>query len=116
MIAKLNEIESVIDKLESVIKTLREERDSALNELALVKKTLDEREIELLQMDEEMQREIKRFEDEQNEIAQERLDAEQRLEKIAIRIRELVPLLPEREAPVTLYAGGSQTTIDYSED
>ena len=90
------------------IEALREERDLAVRELASVKTALDEREIELLQMDEEMQREIARFEDERKMLQQERGEAEERLEKLASRVRELVSFLPE--------SGAAPVAASYSED
>jgi chromosome segregation ATPase len=98
MIAKITEIDGIIDKLETVIMKLREERDRAVDELAAVKKALDERELELLQMDEETQRAIAGFEDELRVIKQERSEAEQRLESVAVRVRELVSFLPDSAA------------------
>jgi chromosome segregation ATPase len=119
MIAKITEIDGIIDKLESLIKTLREERDEAVQELAAVKKNLDDRELELLQLDEEMQRDKKRFDEERQVVLQERAEAAQKLDKIALRIRELVPLLPQNAASVDTPFGASQTnqnTLNFSED
>ena len=108
MIAKITEIDGIIERLGSAMTALREERDLAVRELASVKTALDEREIELLQMDEEMQREIARFEDERKMLQQERGEAEERLEKLASRVRELVSLLPE--------SGSVPVAASYSED
>jgi predicted nucleic acid-binding Zn-ribbon protein len=116
MFGKIAEIDGIVDRLESLIKTLSEERDNAVDELARVKKTLDDRETELLQMDDEIQRETKRFEEERRTMMQEQADAEQRLEKLAYRIRELLPLLPEEIAPVGQPAIAVQTTLNYEED
>ncbi|MDR1515711.1 MAG: hypothetical protein LBS45_08450 [Synergistaceae bacterium] len=116
MIAKITEIEGIIDKLESVIIKLRDERDRAVDELSAAKKALDDRELELLQMDEEMQREAARFEDERNMIKQERDDAGGRLEKLASRIRELVSFLPEGGAVPAQSVIPTNTTINFSED
>jgi chromosome segregation ATPase len=115
MIAKITEIDSIIDRLENAITTLREERDRAVRELTGVKTALDERELELLQMDEEMQREIARFDDERKMIQQERAEANARLEKLASRIRELVSFLPPDGTVPTVSATGN-ASANPSED
>jgi uncharacterized FlgJ-related protein len=117
MISKITEIDGIIDRLETLIKTLREERDSALNELVRVKKDLESRELEIMQMDEEIQKEAKRFEEERQFIMQERIEAGQRLDKMALRIKELAPPLSESinsENPAALER--KQTELNYDED
>jgi predicted nucleic acid-binding Zn-ribbon protein len=91
MIEKIAEIDGIVDKLELLIKTLREERDSAVNEFSRLKKDLDDREMELLQMDEEMQKQAKRFEEEKEIMAREQTEAQKKLDSMADRIRQLLP-------------------------
>ena len=112
MIAKITEIDGIIDKLETVIMKLREERDLAVSELSTTKKALDERELELLQMDEETRREIARYEDELRVIRQERAEAKDRLDGVTLRVRELVSFLPDSEAPQP----ARDSAVDFSED
>ncbi|MDR1943389.1 MAG: hypothetical protein LBQ19_01055 [Synergistaceae bacterium] len=116
MIGKITEIDGIIDKLESLITTLREERDNALKELALAKKTIDERELDLLQMDEEAQRDKRRFEEERQSIMNEQVEAVQMLENVAARIRRLVPAPRDEVVNAGVGIGGSQTTLKYEED
>ena len=95
MIAKLAEFENIIVKLESLIKNLKADRDQALDEVERLKKLVDQRELELLQLDEEIQSEAKNFEERLKAAADEREDAEKKLDELAIRIRSLLPLLPD---------------------
>lgn len=95
MIAKLTEFENIIEKLEALIKNLKDDRDRAWDEVERVKKIVDQRELELLQLDEEIQREAKRFEERMQALVDEREDAEKKLDELGARIRDLLPLLPE---------------------
>jgi uncharacterized coiled-coil DUF342 family protein len=116
MIAKITEIEGIIDKLENVIIKLRDERDRAMDELAAAKRALDERELELLQMDEETRQETARLEDERNAIKGECDDANQRLDKLASRIRELVSFLPGDDVSPAQISVPADKDINFSED
>ncbi|MDR3322118.1 MAG: hypothetical protein LBS93_06675 [Synergistaceae bacterium] len=111
MIGKITELDGVVGKLESLIKTFRDERDKAVGEADRLKKVLDDRELELLQMDEQLQKESKRIEEERQAMMREHADYEQKLGELATRIRELLPLLTDAAAP----SGGSQTTLNYDE-
>ncbi|MDR3254230.1 MAG: hypothetical protein LBT31_01510 [Synergistaceae bacterium] len=115
MIAKITEIDGIVDKLESLIKTLREERDSAVSEAARLKKVMDDREMEILQVDDQLQKESKRIEEERKAMVQEHADYEQRLGELATRIRELLPLLTEADAFASEPCGESQTLPKYDE-
>jgi predicted nucleic acid-binding Zn-ribbon protein len=115
MIAKITEIDGIIDRLENMMTALREERDRAISELASLKTELDERELELLQMDEEMRREAARFEDERNMIQQERSEAEARLDKLASRIRELISFLPPDNTVSAIGTVADNTAANLSE-
>ena len=95
MIAKLTDFENIIEKLESLIKNLKDDRDRAWDEVERIKKIVDQRELELLQLDEEIQRETKNFEERIKAFVDERADAEKKLDELGIRIRDLLPLLPE---------------------
>ena len=95
MIGRIAEIEAAADKLVSMVGSLVEDREKAWAEVARLKKALDEREMEFLQMDEEFQRAAKRFEEERATMRDERADVERRLDEVSSRIRTLLPLLPE---------------------
>jgi chromosome segregation ATPase len=97
MMGKIAEIEAAADKLESMVKSLVEDRERAWAEVASLKKALDEREMEFLQMDEEFRRAAKDFEEERAAMREERADAERRLDEVSLRVRALLPLLPEIE-------------------
>lgn len=112
MIEKLTEIENVVDKLETLVRTLREDRDRAWEEVGRLKKALDERETELLQLDEEIRQEAKRFDEQMQSMHQEREDVSNRLDEVAGRIRDLLPLLPKTDIPV--YEEPS-SILDYSD-
>jgi len=89
------DIESGIDKIEALIKTLREERDKAKAEVESIKRALDDREMEFLQIDEELQ-ELKRNGDER--FAEERRireDLENRLTEVASKVKNLLPIVME---------------------
>jgi predicted nucleic acid-binding Zn-ribbon protein len=95
MIEKITEIDGIVDKLELLIKTLREEKSKAADESERLKKDLDDREMELLQMDEEMQKQAKRFEEEREIMAREQAELRQRLDSMVVRIRQLLPPQPD---------------------
>ncbi len=97
MIKKIEEIESALAKVEDTVKTLRSERDSARRAAETLRKQLDERELELLQLDEEIQNQTKRYEEEIATLRGDRQTLETKLEAFAGRIRDLIPMLPESE-------------------
>jgi polyphosphate kinase 2 (PPK2 family) len=99
MIEKIAEFDGIVDKLELLIKTLREERDSAVSESVRLKKDLDDREMELLQMDEEMQKQARRFEEEKEIIVREQAEAQQKLDSMVVRIRQLLPPQSDEVVP-----------------
>ena len=87
------DIESGLDKIEALVKALREERDTAIAEAEAMKRALDDRETEYLQIDEELQ-EIKRTSEEQLEAARrEREDLENRLAEVALKFKNILPLV-----------------------
>ena len=87
------DIESGLDKIEALVKTLREERDAAKAEAEANKRALDERETEYLQIDEELQ-EVRRASEERLETARrEREDLENRLVEVALKLKNLMPLV-----------------------
>lgn len=92
------DIESSIDRLEALIKDLRGERDSARQEAAAMKRSLDERELELLQSDEELQQTKRRCEEQLELLADERRakeEMERRLSEVASRVKNLLPLITD---------------------
>ncbi len=95
MMGKIAEIEAAANKLESMVRSLVEDRTRAWAEVDRLRKALDEREMEFLQMDEEFQRAAHRFEEECATMRDERADVERRLDEVSSRIRTLLPLLPE---------------------
>lgn len=97
MIKKIEEIESALAKLEEMAKSLRVERDSAREAGKALKKQLDEREFELLQLDEEIQNMTKRHEEEIKALQDEQRKLEEKLGSFANRIREMIPMLSEPE-------------------
>ena len=87
------DIENGLDKIEALVKTLREERDTAKSEAESMKRALDDREMELLQIDEEL-REVKRKSEEQlDSERKEREDLENRLKEVALKLKNLMPLV-----------------------
>jgi uncharacterized coiled-coil DUF342 family protein len=95
MAEPIADIENGIDKLDRVIRTLRDERDKARADASVFKSSLDERELELLQMDEERQKERASLNE---QLAQARLakeDLEKRLAEVAAKVRGLMPLVDE---------------------
>ena len=95
MIEKIAEVNGIIEKLEERVRALADERNAALSEVAGLKKSLDDREMELLQLDEELRSETKRFEAELARLNQEREETEKHFDELALRVRALLPLLPE---------------------
>ena len=91
MITRIAEIEQIAEKLETMIKSLIKERDDALAEVDRLKRTLDDRELELLQTDEELQK----VTNERDSVMRDKEDTERRLDDVAFRIKELLPLLDE---------------------
>jgi len=87
------DIESGMDKIEALVKTLREERDTARAEAQSMKRSLDDREMEYLQIDEEL-REFKRASEEQLAAERkEREDLENRLAEVALKFKNIMPLV-----------------------
>jgi chromosome segregation ATPase len=95
MSSSITDIESGITKLEALIKSLREDRDKARAEAAEAKSALEERELELLQADEERREERRGFEDTLSETRQESEKLEAKLAELAARIKNLMPLIAE---------------------
>jgi chromosome segregation ATPase len=101
MADSIMDIESGIEKIEVLVKNLREDRDKARSEVAALKSALDDRELELLQIDEELQQERRRFEEQLSESVRSKEDLEHRLTEVASKIRNLLPLIagyPEENA------------------
>jgi chromosome segregation ATPase len=95
MIEKIAEVNGIIEKLEERVRALADERNAALSDAAGLKKSLDDREMELLQLDEELRSETKRFEAELARLNQEREETEKHFDELASRVRSLLSLLPE---------------------
>jgi predicted nucleic acid-binding Zn-ribbon protein len=93
--SSITDIESGITKIEALIKALREDRDKARAEAADAKRLLDERELELLQMDEERQEERRVSDDRLSEAKQASENLEAKLTELAARIKNLMPLVAE---------------------
>ena len=91
MITRIAEIEQIAEKLETMIKSLIKDRDEAWSEVARLKQMLDDRELELLQTDEELQK----VQGERDSVMRDKEDTERRLDDVAYRIKELLPLLTE---------------------
>ena len=111
------DIESGLDKIEALVKTLREERDTAKAEAEAIKRALDERETEYLQIDEELQ-EVRRTSEEQLEAARrEREDLENRLAEVALKFKNILPLVMKYsdEADEELDEPGSELESSYDE-
>lgn len=100
MIGRINEIESSAERLESLVRSLVDDRARAWAEVDRLKKSLDDRELELLQLDEHLQNETKRFEEERDSLTTSLAEAETCLEQVALRMRTILPLLPEIEGSV----------------
>ncbi|MDR1885607.1 MAG: hypothetical protein LBQ56_04975 [Synergistaceae bacterium] len=100
MIAKITELDGIVERLETLVRTIARERDSALEEVERLRKNLDDRELELLQLDEELQRATQRFDDERAATAQEREETERRLDDLASRIKSMLPPPSENSSEV----------------
>jgi chromosome segregation ATPase len=104
------DIENGLDKIEALVRTLREECDKAREEAESRKRALDERELELLQTEEELQ-ELRRTSTEQLDASRrEREDLESRLAEVALRLNNLLPLVMKysdeaQNAPESQYDG-----------
>lgn len=99
MNGRVAEIQESADKLESMVRALVDDRERAWAEVAKLKKQLDDRELEFLQMDEEYRNAVKKFDEERASWEGERGDMEKQLDTVAERIRDLIPMLPEIHAP-----------------
>lgn len=95
MMNKLTELEKVVERLETFVDALCEERDEAVCEAKNLRKALDERELELLQIDEESRKEKERLREELETAKAELEESDRRMERLAERIRNLLPLLPD---------------------
>ena len=87
------DIESSLDKIEALVKALREERDTAKADAESMKRALDDREMELLQIDEELQEVKRKSEEELAAERGEREDLENRLAEVAMKLKNLMPLV-----------------------
>ena len=102
------DIESGLDKIEALVKTLREERDTAKEDVLSMKRALDERETEYLQIDEELQKVRRESEEQIAELRGEREDLEKRLAEVALKFKNIMPLVmqysdEEQNAPESPY-------------
>lgn len=95
MTGRVAEIEESAARLERSISALVADRERAWAEVARLKKALDERELEFLQMDEEYQRAVKKFDEERAAMDAEKADVERRLDEVASKVKALLPLLPD---------------------
>jgi chromosome segregation ATPase len=96
MSSSIIDIENGITKIEALIKLLREDRDKAREEEEAAKRAIEEREIELLQMDEDRQEERRGYEEKLSEARQANEELEARLTELAARIKNnIVPLVAE---------------------
>jgi chromosome segregation ATPase len=101
------DIESGIDKIEAIIRTLRDDRDNAREEVASLKRVLDDRELELLQKEEELEQKTSRYENQIAEAKKAEEDMEMRLADVAAKVKNLLPLVAD-------YLSG--TSVTSSED
>lgn len=95
MNGRVEEIQEAAGRLERMLRALVEDRDRAWAEVARLKKSLDDREMEFLQMDEEYRNAVKKFDEEKSAMASDRQETERQLEEISTRIKALLPLLPD---------------------
>lgn len=107
MIGSVAEIKEASDRLESMVRALVEDRERAWAEVARLKKALDDREMEFLQMDEEYRNAVKKFEEERTAMTSDREDMERTIDEVAARIRSLLPILPELRIETPTGAGQS---------
>lgn len=102
MTGRVAEIVESAERLERSLTALIADRERAWAEVARLKKALDERELEFLQMDEEYQRAVKKFGEERSAMDAEKAEIERRLDEVAAKVKALLPLLPEiAETPTT---------------
>ena len=87
------DIESCMDKIEAMVKTLRGERDAAIAEAESMRRALDERETEFLQIDDELQKIKREGEDKLAAERKERENLENRLAEVASKLKNLMPLV-----------------------
>ena len=102
------DIESGMDKIEALVKTLHEERDAAKAEAESMKRALDEREMEFLQIDEELQEARRTSEEQLTAERKEREDLENRLAEVAQKFKNIMPLVMKysdeaRDEPASSY-------------
>ncbi|MDR1481698.1 MAG: hypothetical protein LBI74_03640 [Synergistaceae bacterium] len=95
MIEKIAAVYGIVEKLEESVRELVAERNASANEIMRLRKNLDDREMDLLQLDERLRNETERFEDELARLKQEREEIEKKFDELAERIRSILPLLPE---------------------
>ena len=103
------DIENGLDKIEALVRTLREERDEAKAEAESTRRALDDREMEFLQIDEELQDVKRRSEEQLAAERREREDLEDRLAEVALKVKNLMPL-------VMKYSDEAQDESDSSDD
>ena len=89
------DIESCMDKIEALVKTLREERDAARAEIESMRRALDERETEFLQVDDELQKIRREGEEQLAAERREREDLENRLTAVASKLKNMLPLVAQ---------------------
>jgi chromosome segregation ATPase len=87
------DIESGLERIETLVKALREDRDKARAETEVLKKNLDDRELELLQLDEELQNTVK-----------SKAELENRLTEVASRVKNLLPLISDYPGEISASA------------
>ena len=80
-------------KIETLVKALRDERDAARAEMESMRRALDERETEFLQVDDELQKIRRESEDKLAAERKEREDLEFRLAEVASKLKNLMPLV-----------------------
>jgi chromosome segregation ATPase len=89
------DIEDSVGKIEALIKNLRDERDKAVKEAAGLRSALDDRELELLQCDEELQKTRRDCENRLDEARRDREDMENRLADVAARVKNILPIVSD---------------------
>jgi ribosome-binding protein aMBF1 (putative translation factor) len=89
------DIENGLLKIEALIKGLSEDRDKARTETEALKRTLDDREMELLTLDDAQQNMKNDYEKQIAESSRAREELELKLEDLASKIMALMPLVEE---------------------
>jgi predicted AAA+ superfamily ATPase len=89
------DIERGLLKIEALIKGLRDDRDMARTEAAELKRALDDRELEFMALDEERQNMKNDYEKQIAESSRAREELELKLEELASKIVDLMPLVEE---------------------